>query len=284
MPYIKQITRQEPTAFVVLLDQSESMIDPFGADVQKTKAEGAADAVNRMLENLLLRCTKGPNDIRDYFYISVVGYGPYVASALAMPEADPAELPPMVPMSQLPDLVIKLELRQRERYDGAGGSITIQEPFPIYVEPVMANSTPMCQALQTAYDILQNWISEHPDTFPPTVINITDGEASDGSPLMQAQQLRGLSTSDGNVLLFNCHLSSNPAPSIIFHDTDRNLVDDYARQLFLMSSVLPDSFQKAAIDLGYRVNNATRGFAFNANLIDLIKFLDVGTRPANMRS
>src|SRR5690349_3271425 len=100
MPYTKQITRQDPTAFVVLLDQSESMLDPFGAYMQKTKAEGAADAVNRMLENLLLRCTKGPNDIRDYFYIAVVGYGPTVSSALYLPDADPNELPPLVPMSQ----------------------------------------------------------------------------------------------------------------------------------------------------------------------------------------
>src|SRR5437763_14941560 len=127
MPYTTQITRQEPTCFLVLIDQSESMLDSFGvAHVQKTKAEGAADAVNRMLENLLLRCTKGPNDIRDYFYSGVVGYGPGVSSALYIPDADPNELPPLVPMSQLPDLVLKPDVRRKQQLDGAGGIITVE--------------------------------------------------------------------------------------------------------------------------------------------------------------
>ncbi|HMA32975.1 MAG TPA: vWA domain-containing protein [Chloroflexia bacterium] len=284
MPYSTQITRQDPTCFLLLIDQSESMLDPFGvAHVQKTKAEGAADAVNRVLENLLLRCTKGPNDIRDYFYVGAVGYGPGVVPVLTTPDQEPDELPRLIPMSQLPDLVIKLEVRRKQQLDGAGGILTVEEPFPIYVEPVAANGTPMCQALQVGYEIIEAWCKDHPNSFPPTVINITDGEASDGSPLISAQALRGLATNDGNTLLFNCHLSSNPAPAIIFSDTDQYLVDDYARQLFMMSSILPESFQQAAATQGYRVNNRTRGFAFNADLVDLVKFLDVGTRPANMR-
>lgn len=284
MPYTMQITRQEPTCFLLLIDQSESMLDPFGAThMQKTKAEGAADAVNRVLENLLLRCTKGPNDIRDYFQVGVVGYGPGVFSALNVPDQDPDELPKLVQMSQLPDLVVKLDVRRKQQLDGAGGIVTVEEPFPIYVEPVAANGTPMCQALQVAYEILEGWITDHPTSFPPTVINITDGEASDGSPLISAQALRGLATNDGATLFFNCHLSANPAPAIVFADTDQYLVDDYARQLFLMSSTLPESFQQAATAQGYRVSGRTRGFAFNADLLDLIKFLDVGTRPANLR-
>ena len=283
MPYNTQITRQEPTCFLLLIDQSESMLDPFGvAHIQKTKAEGAADAVNRVLENLLLRCTKGPNDIRDYFYVSVIGYGPGVFPALNVPDQDPNGLPKLVPMSGLPDLVLKLDVRRKQQLDGAGGIITIEEPFPIYVEPVAANGTPMCQALQLAYEVLEGWVAEHPTSFPPTVINITDGEASDGSPLIAAQALRGLGTADGNTLFFNCHLSANPAPAIVFADSDQYLVDDFARQLFLMSSTLPESFQQAAAGQGYRVNARSRGFAFNADLLDLIKFLDVGTRPANL--
>src|SRR3954453_13697427 len=101
MPYTAQITRQEPTACLILIDQSESMLDPFsGPHTRKTKAEGAADAVNRTLEALLLRCTKGLNDIRDYFQVGVLGYGPRVQSALNVPNQKPDDLPPLVPMSQ----------------------------------------------------------------------------------------------------------------------------------------------------------------------------------------
>src|SRR5262249_29255947 len=143
--------------------------------------------------------------------------------------------------------------------------------------------TPMCQALQLAYTVLDKWVREHLTSFPPVVINITDGEASDGSPLIPAQAISSLATDDGKVLLFNCHLSSEPAPAIVFHDSEYNLIDEFARQLFLMSSVLPESFQQEASGHGYRVTSQTRGFAFNADLVDLIKFLAIGTRPANLR-
>jgi hypothetical protein len=284
MTYRAEITRQQPTCILILLDQSESMEDPFGApNTRKTKAEGAADAVNRTLENLLLRCTKGLHDIRDYFSVGVIGYGAAVVSALTIPDAKPDDPPPLVPMSQLPDMVLKLDIRRRQQQDVTGALTLVEEPYPIYVEPTAVNGTPMCEALQLAYTMLETWIGEHLDSFPPIVLNITDGEASDGNPQLPAQALRGLATNDGNVLLFNCHLTSYRAPAVIFHDNEQNLVDDYARQLFYMSSLLPDSFRQAALQQGFRVSGRTRGFAFNADLVDLVKFLDIGTRPANAR-
>lgn len=283
MPYTAPITRQQPTCYLILIDQSESMIDSFGVSgEQKSKAVGAADAVNRILENLLLRCTKGPDDIRDYLHVGVLGYGPQVMSALKVPNARPNEPPPLVPISQLIDLVIRLEVRERPITDPLGRAATTKEAVPIYVDPIAANLTPMSRALELACKTIEEWINAHPTSFPPTVINITDGEASDGSPLLAAQNLRSLKTTDGNVLLYNCHLSSNPAPAIIFPDSEQGLPDEFARHLFLMSSLLPTPFQEIAAGLEYKVTNRSRGFAFNAELIDLVKFLDIGTRPANM--
>jgi hypothetical protein len=34
---------------------------------------------------------------------------------------------------------------------------------------------------------------------------------------------------------------------------------------------------------GYGVKEGARGFAFNADLVEIIKFLDIGTRPSNLR-
>ena len=65
----------------------------------------------------------------------------------------------------------------------------------------------MCNALYRAYDIVDKWIQEHKRSFPPVVIHISDGESQDGDPLQYAESLRSLATEDGNVLLFNCHLS-----------------------------------------------------------------------------
>jgi hypothetical protein len=45
-----------------------------------------------------------------------------------------------------------------------------------------------------------------------------------------------------------------------------------------MSSVLPPSLQKAAKNEGFRIEATTRGFVFNADLVSVIRFLDIGTR------
>ena len=58
MPYSAEISRTNPTALLFLLDQSSSMLEPFGGQPDKSKAEGVADALNRLLQNIVLKCAK----------------------------------------------------------------------------------------------------------------------------------------------------------------------------------------------------------------------------------
>jgi hypothetical protein len=74
MPYLAELSRTNPTCMVFLIDQSRSMAEPFGAQPEKPKAQGVADGINRLLQNLVLKCAKA-DGIRDYFHIGVVGYG-----------------------------------------------------------------------------------------------------------------------------------------------------------------------------------------------------------------
>ena len=55
MPYSAEISRTNPTAILFLLDQSSSMLEPFGGQPDKRKADGVADALNRLLQNLVLK-------------------------------------------------------------------------------------------------------------------------------------------------------------------------------------------------------------------------------------
>lgn len=102
-------------------------------------------------------------------------------------------------------------------------------------------------------------------------------------PSADAAALRSLATSDGETLLFNCHLSSSRAQPVVFHDSEDDLADKYAKPLFSMSSVLPEPIRQAAEQERFAVTADSRGFAFNADLQDLIQFLDIGTRPSNLR-
>ena len=56
MAYSAPITREHPACLIFLLDQSESMGEPLGEDQPVRRADFVADTVNRMLQNLVIRC------------------------------------------------------------------------------------------------------------------------------------------------------------------------------------------------------------------------------------
>ena len=59
LPYSAEISRLNPTALVFLLDESGSMVEPFGAQPEKRKADGVADAINRLLQNIVSEVREG---------------------------------------------------------------------------------------------------------------------------------------------------------------------------------------------------------------------------------
>jgi hypothetical protein len=275
MAYSAELSRTNPTCMLFLIDQSSSMAEPFGAQPEKPKAEGVADSINRLLQNLVLKCAKG-DGIRDYFHVGVIGYGGRVTFALGGKLAAQK----LAPISQIANNPLKVEQRTRKVDDGAGGLVEQKFKFPIWFEAVAGGRTPMCQALTEAAAAIELFIGQFPNAFPPLVVNISDGKATDGHPELPASKLRGLTTSDGNVLVFNAHLSSTPARPIEFPSQESELPDPEARVLFRMSSVLPPKLRAAAKSEGFRVSDQTRGFVFNADLVSVIRFLDIGTRAA----
>ena len=280
MAYSSEISRTNPSCFLFLIDQSGSMSDPFGgSESKKAKSEMVADIVNRLLQNLIIKCAKSEG-VRDYFHIGVLGYGNLgVGSAFG----GSLQGQDLVAISEVASSPLKVEQRVKTSDDGAGGLIERPIKFPIWFDPIASGGTPMCEAIGKASYVLGNWLQEHNSSYPPTVINITDGEATDGNPTEAAHTLRGLHSNDGNVLFYNIHLSSRKEAPIEFPDDENNLPDDHARLLFLMSSILPETTRALAQNEGYKVSEQTRGFSFNADAVALIRFLDIGTRPSNLR-
>ena len=288
MPYSAEISREQPTAFLFLLDQSASMQDPFGGAEQKgdaapSKARVLADTVNELLQNLVLRCAK-EEGVRDYFHVGVIGYGERV-QRLIQPADGHGTGTGLVPISHLADRPRRMEERVQEVPDGDGGTTEQRVKRPIWFDPQAKNGTPMCQALDLGAQSVRQWIDEHPRSFPPVVVNVTDGEATDGDPLRYAQQLREFATDDGEVLLFNVHLSESEATPVELPSSRDELPSDaeYAETLFQMTSRLPFSMRSAAEQEGYTVTLDTRGFVFNADPSALVTFLEIGTRPSNLR-
>ncbi|XVV04918.1 vWA domain-containing protein [Actinosynnema sp. CA-248983] len=280
--YTAEINRRQPAFLLLLVDQSYSMSQAWDAD-GKSKADMLALTVNRLLGNAVLLCTKGDDRIHDYFEMGVIGYGGDITLALhgATPER------PVLPISEVGRNPRRLDEVMRKVPDGAGGTVQLPLTMPVWVDPVTNGNTPMVQAFDAAEQVVSAWCGLHPTSFPPIVINITDGESTDGDPAPVAARLRSAHTVDGNALLFNVHLPALdpgkphvPRHEVIFPNSTEALPDGSAARLFTMSSELPGPIAEAASSAGYAVRPGARGFLYNAQPTSVIDFLDIGTRAA----
>lgn len=286
------------------------------------KMNAAADAINHIMDSLAQRCSQGM-EVRDYFDIGILGYGfrqemPYqeiialeyinyyddrenVVQRIRGREYNPnrhkpvyrelviSTLPgttperPFLSISRVVD-VSELEERKVIERDISENVVEVTRRFPVWLRPHAGIGTPVCRALNVASQSVAQWIQGHQDSFPPIIINIGDGEATDGDPEPAARDIMNLRTRDGNVLIFNCHLSETASYPRQYPDQEADLPDAYARQMFRMSSVLPPAFMQHAASLEIPVGELSRGYIFNADMVSLVQFLDIGTRgPSNLR-
>jgi hypothetical protein len=277
--YQAQISRGNPSAFLFLVDQSASMGEAWGSESGKAKSDAVATILNRLIQNLVLRCAK-EEGIRDYYHVAVIGYGASVGSVLGGSLAGDD----LIPISELGNNPLRVDDRTKKVDDGAGGVLEQQIKLPIWVDPKAENGTPMTAALTIARSLLEPWIAAHPDAFPPIVLNISDGAPTDGDPTAAADAIKQLTTSDGSVLLLNINISSAAGVPIEFPSSVDLIPGEHARLLFSMSSVLPGYLRTAAAQEELKIDEASRGFTFQGDAVATIRFLDIGTRPSNMAS
>lgn len=279
MAYSAEISRQNPSCFLFVIDQSGSMGDNF-SNPPKHKAQGVSDAINKLLSNLVIKCAKSEG-VRDYYYVGVLGYGKDIGPAFSGAIAGKD----LVSINEIANNPARIEERVKKVDDGAGGLVDQTIKFPIWFDPTANGGTPMTQAFQQAYQIIDIWIKQHPDCFPPTVIHITDGESTDGNPTNEMQNLTNLASSDGNVLLFNLHLSDNPnARTVEFPSNIEVLPDQYSEMLFKAASKLtPFMVDIAKKEYNLNVSENSKGFVLNGDLALIITALEIGTRPSNLR-
>ncbi|HIJ38805.1 MAG TPA: hypothetical protein HPP80_07900 [Rhodospirillaceae bacterium] len=286
MAYSQEISRERRGAFLFLVDQSRSMNKPFGFDEsgrEITRAEVVANTLNATLEELVNRCMRDEG-VRDYFDVGIIGYGRTNRADFCWRQSLAGRR--LVPISEVAENaeVIEKEITVIVR----GQPMVERVLMSRWIEPAAVESTPMNGALRLAQTTLEEWIFNNPFSFPPVIINITDGMANDVNSeeelLASAQRLIRLKTGDGHALLINCHIAGGDASPVVFPWNSSQLPSDrYARLLFEMSSELSDRHRAIICEIFDRDLDATpamRGMAYNADAIALIKLLDIGTRQA----
>lgn len=273
MTYSAEISRDNPTCILFVIDQSGSMDEKMATG--KSKAAFVADVLNKTIYTLVTNCTKS-DGVRNYFDIGVIGYGGSGVGPGLGGHLSGRIINPIVDVSNAP---LRVEDRNQIQDDGAGGVLERRIKFPVWFDATSSGGTPMCAALTKAAEAIVAWADAHPNSYPPTILHVTDGASTDGDPESIASSLKQISTNDGECLVFNIHVSTEQDETIQFPNSDSGLPDTYAKLLFRMSSALPSHVSKLAIDKGYRLSDGARGFMFNADPKDIANFFDIGTRP-----
>lgn len=285
MSYLARITQSAPTAIVLLVDQSGSMAEPICLNgTTCTKAEAVATAINTLLAELIAR-TRRANGYLPYYDLAVLGYsGSEVRSLLPTLGSDRFMTPEL--LADNPAAVTEVQ-RTRTLPDGRQVTTLMREKR--WVRAAAEWNTPMVAAFRETHALLRDWCARHKGQpcYPPTVINITDGEATDGTPdevAKAAQRLQSLSTADGKVLLLNIHLSGSEAKPILFPLSEEELPENrYARLLYRISSPMPALYRdEIALLRGHSSTETPRGMGFNTNMTDLVRMMNIGTATSTL--
>lgn len=286
IPYTAQISRQTPTAFIFMVDHSVSMKRTIlwqGETI--TLSEAVARIVNNQINELVLRCIKA-EDVRHYYDIAVIGYGHEVSSGWNG------------------DLEGKWFVTPKELRDHPFKTITIHEEKRTRRGPVVkevqkaqwveANHaghwTYLHNALEKAKELLSEWMEAHRGLvcYPPTIINITDGDyngADEDVVEFKANELKSMSTDDGNVIFFNIHVTPNNSTNTLFPAKASEVGNStLAKRLFNLSSLLPERYNHD-IDSIRQTDNGQRyrAMGVNVDMATLVKIMDIGT-PTNIRN
>jgi hypothetical protein len=258
-----------------------------------TNGQMATTALNNLIVSVINNTPPDPErgGLKDYCDILVLGYGDQVNLLLGDSRGMPLSIR---------DLAARPKGRKQvltQRFDRAlNRYVQVPEEQPYWIDYIANSSrTEMARALQQATQAVQEWLrmdANRQKSFPPIVLNITDGAHNgSGNPSEAADRLRQLYTNDGHVLLFSCHLTSSSGShqGLAFPRTAQQIdtkvadIDErvWAKHLFAMSSQIPLTMsRKARTAFKVDLQDDARGFIYNASPAELIGFLRWGTQPS----
>lgn len=284
--YTQTITRQNRGAILIAIDCSLSMSERINFNnLNISKAEAVALICNYILDELLALATRG-REVRNYYDIAVLGYhDDVVESMLPTPNDGFVAIDTLATYCPPPK---NISFDQFHYNRPVGGATFTLHPW---ITPQISGTTPMYKALLRIEELVEEWCQrpENQNSFPPIVLNITDGEYSDGTTedmLTVADNIKSLSTAGGKTLLLNIQLSTHDSKGGFAFPEEHGFysICPYRRMLFHMSSTLPQNMEPLVKEL---INPLSYGpyrcVAFNASINELFMILNIGSQSVRER-
>lgn len=283
-PYTQRITRDHPTAFIFLIDHSCSMNGMTDFHGQKSMAEASSEILNKLLFELCQRCVKG-NELYRYIDFAVIGYGHETYSGW---QGNLAGRDFVTPQELWDNPISKKPVTIQKKTPKGIKETTMD--IPVWFEARSDGYwTRLHKALRKAKDMAEQWMNEpeHKDCYPPTIINITDGEyngCSDDDMQEIANDVKSLETQDGNAIFMNIHIARNASfdDQQVFPRNENEVTSSIGKKLLKLSSLMPSVYNKdicgmKALDFDDNSNIRYYGMGVNLSMEQLARMLKIGT-------
>lgn len=283
--YSQAITQQHRSAFIIAIDISSSMqgmINFHG--LRLSKAEAVALCCNYMIDELIARATRN-GIVRHYYDIAIIGYGNDEVTPL-LKSGERGLVANTLLAEQMPPL--HSYTFEHETTDNQQFNLTLHR----WIVPQARGNTPMLGALRQIENLVERWCNaeENRNSHPPMVINITDGEFTDGNEqelIETAEAIKACATNDGNTLLINIHLSSDAEATTTTFPSENNYLSmgREANILFGLSSTLPTCWEALLSNIiDHDGTPPYRGVAINTPVYKLLSILNIGSESQHESS
>ena len=269
MAYENNLESSNPGCIVFLIDQSGSM----GSMWDKTSysmAYGASQAVNKAIGEIVFRCTK-EGEVKPRVMIGVYGYHhDQVEWAIRDTASEQGGLASITSVAaNVKDEVFDDE---DETYS------------PVFVQEAAGGGTPMAEALDQIVGIVENFAQNNPNSYPPIVINITDAISTDmdiNDLSTKCSAIKSISTSDGNALVWNIHISNTSGETVLCPDDGSSMPDELAKAMLDAASPVPERAKGYAQTMySWDLGEEAKCMAYNAEAKDLVRLLSFASSVA----
>lgn len=115
------------------------------------------------------------------------------------------------------------------------------------------DKTDTARAFSWIKKLLTTELPKYAECPAPIVLHITDGGFNGNDPIPIVEDIRNMSTPDGNVLIANVYVNSSPKEATFLIDNNAHWVDAYDEKLFNMSSTFPDAYRAVYAEFGFQI-------------------------------
>ena len=278
MEYNQVISQEHRGLFIITIDQSGSMLEPFSNhSMIVSKSDIAAMIASGIIEELVLH-TKQAFRLSDpcpYCDICVLGYSKLDVASLLPGEAL------ILPITALNCEQPPITNRTIEYIDNQNRLQLVTESYREWITPKATNITPTEDMLNTITTIVNEWCHNvsNRDSMPPIIFNISDGvgyQEYRHQYLELTDKIKSIGTNHGKTLLFNICVepcrNNNP---LLFPNPDDLPVNHFLAPFAQMSSLLPEQFYPLAEKYNPNAKPPYLSFSYNAIAMQILPMLNI---------